>query len=558
VSTRKSGEFKAPEVKTSDLLKSRDLPSGDIRTADLTTSDLIADGARFSGGAGPKVSEKASEAARAFLSGLFMAQRTAQFHDIHNKAYSNAVQTVHQAAATLYASTNGFTISFVGDTTFLNNGRLRIDGIAFAAIRSLRKELELRQIGGLVMKSPPTYENTRSLVVMLTKTGPVSPDDLAAAGVGTLGIQTFVDDGKQVKIDRRILAVQSYAKLMLAIREQFERQAQGTERGPQKLRAVRVIQDLIELGEDRADLVLRLASNRSGHWPAETYGADCCLLAIVLGQALGLDRANLVDLALGAMFHHLGVAGGHASTKPLDNQARQSSMAKVLKESGVGRSTSQRAVAIAEHRRLVEGRQLARKPHLHARILGVVSTYVQLVTGYGLKKPVRSNPVDALGVLLADRSGRFDPDVVDLLINVLRAFPVGTDVALESGERGIVATHAGSRRWDRPVLKMTSGKKRNLDLMIKSGDRFPERIIGTARFLGLDDSAPASKKTVSATQPHASLAGEESQLAIPGAPKSQRRGTGDLPRLTQMDADGGGVKRHDSAEDLFKDFLDDA
>lgn len=536
-------------------MSTRDLSK---RTADLrSTTDLLADGARFGGAASAaKVSEKAAEGARSFLSGLFMAHRTAQFHDVHNKAFDNAVTTLHQASATLYAATNGFQITFVGDTTLLNNARIRIDGATFAAIRSLRQVLETRQIGGLVMKTPPTYESSRALILLLSKSGPLSPEDLAAAGVGTLGIQQFVEDAQKVKIDRRILAVQSYAKLMLALREQFERQGQEGEAGQPRLRAVRVMQDLIELGEDRPDLILRLASNRSGHWPAEVYGVNVCLLSVALGDALGLDRSALVDLGLGALYHHLGLGKGQLERPQLSPLTRQRSLARLLGESGVSRSAAQRCVTIAELRRPAGVADQPERPHLFARIVGLASSYVQLTCGFGLSKPVRGNPIDVLSLLAADRSGRFDPDLVDLLINLLRAYPVGTEVVLDSGEHGLVTTHAGSRRWDRPVVRILAERTRNVDLMVRDGDRFPVRIVGTARFLGLE-STPAHHGPVVATQPHASLLGQESHLAPPGAPPGKAK-TGDLPRLTQIDADDAGqVKRLGSTDDIFREFLED-
>lgn len=528
------------------------------KTADLrSTSDLLADGGRFVGGAGAiKVSEKTAEAARSFLSGLFMAHRTAQFHDVHNKAFENAVSTVHQASSTLYAATNGFQITFVGDTTLLNNVRVRIDGATFAAIRSLRQVLETRQIGGLIMKTPPTFESSRALILLLSKAGPLTPEDLAAAGVGTLGIQQFVENTEKVKIDRRVLAVQSYAKLMLALREQFERRERGESASAPRLRAVRVLQDLIELGEDRPDLVLRLASNRSGHWPAEVYGVNVCLLSIGLGDALGLDRSALVDLGLGALFHHLGLTSGQADRFELTAEVRHRSLAHLMKESGVSRSAAQRAVTIAELRRPAGADSGPERPHLYSRIVGLASTYVQLTCGFGLKKPIRGNPIDVLALFLSDRSGRFDPDLVDLLINLLRAYPVGCQLVLDTQEHAVVTTHAGSRRWDRPVVRVLGERARNVDLMVRDGDRFPARVLGTARFLGLE-ATTTHQRPLALTQPHASLVGEETHLA-PSVQTPKHR-TGDIPRLTQIDADEvGQVKRLGSAEDLFREFLEES
>ena len=72
------------------------------------------------------------------------------------------------------------------------------------------------------------------------------------------------------------------------------------------MRAVRVLQNLIELCDHRADLLLRLSTNHEGAIPAVLHGVNVCMLSLALGRALGLTRAQLVDLGVGALFHHIG------------------------------------------------------------------------------------------------------------------------------------------------------------------------------------------------------------------------------------------------------------
>jgi hypothetical protein len=165
------------------------------------------------------------------------------------------------------------------------------------------------------------------------------------------------------------------------------------------------------------------------------------------------------------------------------------------------------------------------------------ATYDQLCSGYGLRRAVRGAPFDVLSLLARDQTGRFDPELVDLLINVLRVFPVGVQVVLQSGGRGVVWTHDGPRRWDRPVVALLEPHRVDIDLMSRAGGRFTDGIIGTLRFLG----APP-------------LPGAE---ALPPPAPSQRGAepvTTDLEaleqrdRLRQMPAD---------AEALVRDFLNE-
>ncbi len=75
----------------------------------------------------------------------------------------------------------------------------------------------------------------------------------------------------------------------------------------------------------------------------------------------------------------------------------------------------------------------SRRIHLHARILNVVDSYLQLT------RPIVSRPAivphDALGVLLHQATrGKFDPKVVRAFLNTETLFPLGSCVELDSGE----------------------------------------------------------------------------------------------------------------------------
>jgi hypothetical protein len=417
-----------------------------------------------------KVSEKAVESAKAFLSGIFMGLRTLQIHDPSNRAVGNAIRTTFDAASTLYAATGGFKIQFVDGTVFLNGSRIRFDSGMYHSLRTLEAALRSKQVGGFAMSQAPSFDALETLIVELAREGDLRPGALESLPIDALGLQAFGDDRGKVSIDRRLLAVQSYAKLILALREQLERGRLARAGGrtiPIRLRVVRILQDLVELVGERPDFLLRLSTNLTGAPPEELFGVNTAMLAIAMGQALGLERRDLVDLAMGALFHH---------TPP----------GRMFAEAGVSRSSLLRAVVVAHHKKRADGRAKLRprQPHLFARITAVASAYGRLVSGYGAKVPAQAGPLDALEVLMEDTSGRFDPDLVDLLINVLRAFPVGCRVVLETGEQAIVTSHFGGSRWDRPVVAVEGSRARNVDLMVADGGRFAHRIAATARYLG--------------------------------------------------------------------------
>lgn len=487
---------------------------------------------------------KAHELARNFLAALFMGVRTAQIHDVGNRAFERAIELVRDAAEQLHRATGGFTVVFTDGAVFLNGHRLRVDGSAHEAMRTLARLLEQRGLGGVSLSSWPRLPVLRALLVHLAgaRDEAVAAGDLAAVRELLVAPQALTDHAGGGLVDRRVFALQCYAKLVLVLRDLRTQPARG--HAP-RVRAVRLIQDLVELGSERADILLRLAHTHTGADADDLHGANVCVLSLALGQALGLARPQLVDLGVGALYHDVGRSpasavpgaapagarglawedetaedalssltaddalslddddeGSRARTAPmalprhhhpeeaLGDAARAhpwSSFARVLAQAGTSRVGLMRAVIAGEHHigpRDVDLWGVPRPlPTLLSRIVAVADAYDALIGG--LASPVAEPlpPLEALASLLADADERLDARCVDLLINVLRAFPVGAHVLLDSGEHAVVRSHAGGTRWDRPVVQVQGvDGPRSVDLMRRTGDRFLLRIVSTTRF----------------------------------------------------------------------------
>lgn len=502
-------------------------------TGDLhRTDDLVESRAR-------RASERLAEQAKSFLSALFMGVRTARIHSRSNRAFENAVRTLYDASRALYSATGGYRIVFVGDTTLLNDQRLRIDSTTFAVTRTLRSMLESKNLGGIGVEAPPTFESSQALIELLGTDGEVDRDAADRAQILPIAPQAFVDEQREVKIDPRERAVRVYAKLLIALRDHFERyQPEGPSTGDlRRMRIVRIIQDLVDVTSSVPAAVLLLANHRAPDWPTERHGANTCVLALSMGLSLGLDRSSIMDLGVAAALHHLGIDRPFADQPGvLDVEAIHRGVARLLSETTVSASAARRAMVLGSHRRPASGTDAGGAPPLLARIVGLCATYDQLCSGYGLKRPVRGAPVDVLALLARDQTGRFDPELVDLSINMLRVFPVGVQVVLQSGGRGVVSSHGGSRRWDRPVVAQLEPTRTNIDLMLRQGGRFTDGIVGTMRFLG----APP-------------LRGAEAHAAPGRSRRDAEPVTTDLEQLEQGDALREMPK---DAEALMKDFLE--
>ena len=458
---------------------------------------------------GGRLPDRVANFAREFLSALFMSLRTAQIHDSTNQAYQTALARLHQSAEALFAATGGFEVRVVDDSFFVNGARLQFDQGSGAAMRILRHLLEQQSLGGFSIQSAPTVQGLLELIGLVAnrggRDGGDAHEELPKFNIGVLGLQKIVDTSS-TKIDRSAFGVHTYAKLILTIRDQIRRlqpidQPESARATIEEIRAVRVVQDLVELLSDRIDLLLRLATNTTGAAPEELYGVNSCVMSIAMGYSLGFHRRDLVDIGVGALFHHLGsVVPGHGGRA---DHAAAVSLTRLLGETGIGRSLFTRAMIVAEQQPSPEaGRD---KAHPFSRVVRVAAAFSRLLLGSG--NPSEAHlPVDVLATMRRDPTGWLDLNLVDLLMNLLRAYPPGTNVVLASEQHAVVATPL-NWRWDRPVVRVASRPPRSVDLLAQQDDAYVDEIVGTQVFLGAEPpqgqatSAPANLPAPEALPP---------------------------------------------------------
>ncbi|MEL7367479.1 MAG: hypothetical protein AAFN74_01110 [Myxococcota bacterium] len=455
-----------------------------------------------------QISAPALEHGRNFLASMFMAARTAQIHDPSNQAFEQAIEAVSKSAQALFQATGGFSLRFVDNTVFLNGVRLRFEGGTYSTTQKLAELLGERGLGGLELHKTPSPAAIRKLVMLFaphSQDADTSAPELGLGDIQMLGIQVFQDQRNDVRIDRKAMVVQSYGKLVLALRERLERielrrQPQATSLGPPRLKPVRVLQDLVEMCEDRTDFVLRLAANRRGATHRELLGVNTSLLSLVMGHAVGLPRQELVDIGAAALLVPLGfepaLIGAAVGPETLDEHHAHAAAIRLLADAGISQSTYIRCIIVGEQSGLMP-LDIGSAPHPYARMVRSACAYEQLVLGLH-ESGRRLHPLQALARLHNDAQADIDRRWIDLLINVLRAFPKGAQVVLDDGTQAEVLSQMGGTRWDRPMVRTPDGQTH--DLMIQEEGRFLHRIKGTTFYCGLtsepsqhlEEEAPAS------------------------------------------------------------------
>lgn len=430
-----------------------------------------------------QLSPKLQNLSRLLIMQLHMVLRTFRIHDPNNRTLLVATENLRDTINTLWASLDGSVrLQIVGGVAYLNDARIRLDNTLKGQVDHLQDQFGRRGLGGIGFTKPVDAEALKSFLHALTK--PVeSEDDIVKLkeslerfkdlALELLDPRVFVDADapqEEVKVDRKTFALQAYAKCVVAVRETIvslqKAAAEGDAAQGFKLNVTRIIQDLVDIGTDRVNFLLKLSAIKSADDYAYNHAANTAVLSIVLGRALGVSRLDLVDLGLAGLFANLGFAllppQMLEHERPLTAEERQEAISAMLQQvrgifsgSKVTDSMMRRVVVAYEHNLPYRDPRSAEIEDTHpfSRIVAVASAFDALTT----RRPWRDGYTadEALRILGQEADSRFDPLVVRVLTNLVGVFPLGAPVALQSGEIAVVYhTPHDPALYDRPFVRV--------------------------------------------------------------------------------------------------------
>ena len=226
------------------------------------------------------------------------------------------------------------------------------------------------------------------------------------------------------------------------------------------------------------------------------HSVNVCLLATALGRRLGLSRSELVDLGMAAFFHDLGKT--ETPLNILNKPGRLTDAERVVMEKHPFHG-AEKLVLLKEFRRLpLRAIHVALEHHikedlsgypryfkkedvnLFSKIVKVVDVFDAITT----KRVYRTTDftrAEALSLMLEQSGTEFNPVILKAFANMIGVFPIGSLVALTSGEVGIVHDiNPDPKLLLRPFVKLiTDAEGNKVDgEVVDLAERVPE----TGRF----------------------------------------------------------------------------
>jgi HD-GYP domain-containing protein (c-di-GMP phosphodiesterase class II) len=458
---------------------------------------------------------KVQQLAQRMVLQLHMVLRTLRIHDPSNKALLIATENLKDTINTLWAALEGgVRLQVVDGVVYVNDHRIRMDPGVKDQVDHLQGELAKRELGGLAFSRPVDSAALRDFLVSFAR--PVEGDEeLRAFRASLLEMKDLAvelldpvhfkdaETEDQVRIDKRTFALQTYAKSIIAVREFIEGIRAGYEPDP-RLRITRIVQDLVDIATERVNFLLRLSAIKSANDYPYNHAANTCVLSLVIGRALAIDRLAMVDLGTSAMLADVGFAllppelidREHELTPAERVEVRDAMIRQIRSLIGERQITDamiRRVIVAYEHHLPYKDPDTGAtgQTHIFSRIVQVADVFDALTT----RRPWREgySPDEALRILVQDAGTRFDPLVVKVFLNLMGMYPLGTAVRLSSGEIAIVY-HNGTdpsmygRPWVKVVLDARGQRVSRTVIRNLATTEGPEgRIESTARPAELRD-----------------------------------------------------------------------
>ncbi|MCH4889660.1 HD-GYP domain-containing protein [Acidaminobacter sp. JC074] len=194
------------------------------------------------------------------------------------------------------------------------------------------------------------------------------------------------------------------------------------------------------------------------------HSVNVTVLSIIVAKALGYDKADIKNIAMGALLHDIGkvrveseliLKPGKLTFDERKRVEKHPSYGYELLEAIEGLSYTTKQIILLHHEKLDGSgypyglRGIEIPPYV--RIVTVCDMYDAMTTDrvYRNKMPIYR----ALDILMAEAIYRIDPEVYSVLLGNIAVYPEGTGIILSDGRIGVVMKYR-HKNPARPIVRV--------------------------------------------------------------------------------------------------------
>jgi putative nucleotidyltransferase with HDIG domain len=403
--------------------------------------------------------------------------KSARIYEPNNLIFSRQVGLLHGLVQAALGQFGAACFTVRAGTLFFNNLRLKFGYANYHFFKFLTEELRRREIGGLRFEPGVSENDLKGLALIMVKGAGGQPPptfESLAGEIAKSGISSSVVlekalasdlEGRQEKYAAKVFFLGvTHLEEAFAAKPSEEKFGLGTTR--------RLMQSVFNHIVDNESFLQGLTNIKNFHEYTLNHSMNVCILSISLGRRLGLDRHELIELGISAFFHDIGKLDTPRDVleKPgkLDPAEREiiekhpHQGAARLNQAQAWPGLPLRAIHVALEHHVKDDLSGYPRPfrkrdvNLFSKIVKIAD-FFDAVTTKRVYRTRHFTRDEALSMMLAQSGREFHPVLLREFVKMMGVYPVGSLVALDTGEIAVVVENNSEIRvLLRPRVKIVA------------------------------------------------------------------------------------------------------
>ncbi len=389
------------------------------------------------------------------------ALRTAQIYEPNNQTFIGHTQSLFSLLENILSQEGSALFQFQENTLFFNNNRIKFDLISYNNFKFLAQEFMEKDIGTVGFE-PGLSDRELSEFIVLLANPPEEKEDsfedvstpLKSKGIYHIFIERIhpYDAAARLKAEKvKTAAKKVFFKSMNHLKESFERNEENQKLQLRKTR--RLIQAIVNLISRDESFMIGMTNIKNYDEYTVNHSTNVAVLSLCFGRRLGLEKEELTELGLSAFFHDVGKLD--IPKEILDKKDKLSEEERKIMEKHTFQGV-EKLLSLKESSYLpVKTLYVALEHHLWSNLSGypkywkrnkinLFSKIVKICDFFDsvtTERPYRDYVLtrdQALSLMLEKSGTEFDPVLLKVFASMVGVYPIGSLVALNTEELGIV------------------------------------------------------------------------------------------------------------------------
>lgn len=210
-----------------------------------------------------------------------------------------------------------------------------------------------------------------------------------------------------------------------------------------------VIGDIVDQIIRNPNIVYNMVDIRSHDNYTYAHSVNVCVISVMVGMALNLNRKQLETLGIGALMHDIGKIqiDNKILNKPTKLEPQESELIRRHAKDGYELLRKKANInflashIVLQHHEREDGSGYPRgltgkRIHSFSKIVAVADTYDAMTSNRAYHKEITS--LQALEEIKQESARKYDPAVVEAFLQVVAPFPIGSTLIFKNGDKAVV------------------------------------------------------------------------------------------------------------------------